>query len=85
MAAEDELESRRMVRMYSFDVEERLPPGSNAYVLGQALEQEVGVHVSGRDLESVTAPWRRFYEAWEPGENDKYVVCRSKNRVSLII
>ncbi|CAJ2501363.1 Uu.00g042160.m01.CDS01 [Anthostomella pinea] len=57
-------EGRRLVRMYSGDVEGRLPYGSNAQVLGQVLGQN---HPDPRD---VANPWRKFFETWEPGETE---------------
>jgi hypothetical protein len=65
MATDDVQESRRLVRMYSFDVEKRLPPGSDAHFLGQVLGEERG------DLQSLTAPWRKFFEPCEPAEETR--------------
>lgn len=55
-------ESRRLVRMYSFDVVDRLPAGSNAFALGQILNQSVG------EARSSTDPWLKFFQPWEPSE-----------------
>ncbi|KAI1144886.1 hypothetical protein F4825DRAFT_475406 [Nemania diffusa] len=55
-ATDDIRESRRLVRMYSGDVEGRLSHGSRAQVLGQVLSQE---NVGRRDN---TNPWRKFFD-----------------------
>lgn len=68
MATEDVQQSRRLMRMYSFEASRRLPPGSEAYALGQALSQNAG------DRQSLTAPWRKFFEHWEPTGNEVLVV-----------
>lgn len=60
----DALESRMLVRMYSWEVEERLPPGSAAHPLAQTLIEDRG------DRESVTAPWRKFFEPQELSQNN---------------
>jgi hypothetical protein len=67
MASDDVRESRKLVRMYSWDVEERLPPGSDAYILGQVLGQEA----SRDDLQSLMTPWRKFFEPDEPTDKEK--------------
>ncbi|KAI0600022.1 hypothetical protein F4775DRAFT_547723 [Biscogniauxia sp. FL1348] len=59
-AVDDARDSRRLVRMYSGDVEGRLPYGSNAQVLGQVLSQE------RPDPRDVSNPWRKFFDTWEP-------------------
>ena len=51
--------------MYSFTVEERLPPDSDVHTLGQVLSEDRG------DLQSVTAPWRKFFEPCEVDENHR--------------
>ncbi|KAI1502349.1 hypothetical protein F5X99DRAFT_379172 [Biscogniauxia marginata] len=53
-------ESRRLVRMYSSDVEGRLPHGSNAQALGQILSRDCP------DPRDISNPWRKFFETWEP-------------------
>lgn len=59
-------ESRRLVRMYSFDVVDRLPAGNDAYRLGRVLKQSVG------EARSPTDPWLKFFQPWEPSEeNDR--------------
>ena len=67
MASDDVRESRKLVRMYSWDVEERLPPGSDAHVLGQVLSKEA----SRDDPQSLTAPWRKFFESDESTDKEK--------------
>ncbi|KAI5926622.1 hypothetical protein F4810DRAFT_707160 [Camillea tinctor] len=57
---DDARDSRRLVRMYSGDVEGRLPYGSNAQVLGQVLTRDKP------DPRDVSNPWRKFFETWEP-------------------
>ncbi len=56
-----------MVRMYSWEVEGRLPPGSDALLLGQALGEEV----KGDSLRSITEPWRRFFEMDEEMDKER--------------
>lgn len=60
-------ESRQIVRIYSFEVEDRAST-EGARVLGQAL-------VEGEDgtLQDVTAPWRRFFEDPEDRNESRYV------------
>lgn len=65
MASDDVRESRKLVRMYSWYVEERLPPGSDA--LGQVLGKEA----SRDDSQSLTAPWRKFFEPDELTDKEK--------------
>ncbi|KAJ9142056.1 Phytanoyl-dioxygenase family protein [Pleurostoma richardsiae] len=60
MTTEDVRESRRVVRLYSFEVDQRLPSGNDAHRLGQALAQDRG------DIQAVTAPWRKFFDPWSP-------------------
>lgn len=62
---DDARESRRIVRMYSWDVEERLPSGSNAQVLGHVLAQERG------DPRDIAEPWRRFFEPQTAQEGEQ--------------
>ncbi|KAF9891837.1 hypothetical protein FE257_003322 [Aspergillus nanangensis] len=64
MSVEDVRESRTMVRMYSWDVEERIPPESDAHSLGQSLIEDRG------DRESLTAPWRKFFERQKLSQNN---------------
>ncbi|KAI1383575.1 uncharacterized protein F4822DRAFT_81891 [Hypoxylon trugodes] len=58
-STDDVRESRRLVRMYSGDVEGRLPYGHNNQVLGHVLSQGQS---DSRDLMN---PWRIFFESWE--------------------
>ncbi|KAI1372639.1 hypothetical protein F4677DRAFT_456379 [Hypoxylon crocopeplum] len=64
-AIDDVRESRRLVRMYSNDIEGRLPHDSNSQVLSQVLGHN---RTDPRDLAN---PWRIFFESWEPSENEK--------------
>lgn len=59
-------ESRTLVRVYSFKVEERLPPEADAHLLGHVLREE-----EDGDPESIVRPWRKFFEPWEPADNEK--------------
>ena len=58
MANDLAMESRGIVRSYSFEAEHRLPEGSQAHTLGLALVAE---RETGR-LEDITTPWRVFFE-----------------------
>ncbi|KAI0432788.1 hypothetical protein F5Y09DRAFT_339345 [Xylaria sp. FL1042] len=49
------MESRRLVRMYSGDIERRLPHGGKTQVLSQALSQDKP------DPKDITNPWRKFF------------------------
>jgi len=51
--------------MYSWEVEERLPPESAARPLAQALIEDRG------DREDLTAPWRKFFEPQELSLNNR--------------
>ncbi|KAL4894972.1 hypothetical protein BDV59DRAFT_174226 [Aspergillus ambiguus] len=62
---DDVRESRRLVRIYSWDVEERIPPQSDAHQLGKALIEDRGDH------ETLTAPWRKFFENQELNQDDR--------------
>lgn len=58
---------RRIVRVYSFQAQDRFPPESDARVLSRVLtDQEPS-------LEDILQPWRRFYEPWEPPNNERYL------------
>ncbi|KAK2776167.1 phytanoyl- dioxygenase family protein [Colletotrichum kahawae] len=50
-------ESRQIVRAYSFEVEERLPPERDAHDLAHVLAQNQGSRDDARD------PWRSFFES----------------------
>jgi hypothetical protein len=65
MASDDIRESKNLVRIYSFELEERLPPGNDAHVLGKILGEEDG------SIESVSAPWRKFFESQTPAQGDR--------------
>jgi len=58
MAAEAR-DPQQLVRTYSWEVEERLPPQSDAVVLGHVLGQEVRRE----------SPWRMFFKADEAAQN----------------
>ncbi|KAK3994206.1 phytanoyl-CoA dioxygenase [Cladorrhinum sp. PSN332] len=51
----DSRESRKIVRMYSWDVAERLPPDQR---LGRILTESV----AGDDPRTISSPWRKFFE-----------------------
>ncbi|EXU98462.1 hypothetical protein X797_008409 [Metarhizium robertsii] len=58
-------------RLISFDVVDRLPAGNDAYRLGRVLNQSVG------EARSPTDPWLKFFQPWEPSEeNDSNPVTR---------
>jgi hypothetical protein len=64
---DDVRESRRLVRMYRDDVNERLPPSGPVQALGHVLSQD---RSGPRDLVN---PWRSFFEPWVPDEATQYV------------
>ena len=59
MASEDVQESQRIVRMYSWDAEARLPPGNDAHVLGHVL----GENTRREDLQSRQAALRQTFDS----------------------
>ncbi|KAI1750559.1 hypothetical protein F4782DRAFT_509432 [Xylaria castorea] len=63
--ADDVRESRRLVRMYSGDVEGRLPYGGKSQVLGQALSQDKP------DLRDIANPWRKFFDPPDLSETER--------------
>lgn len=65
--ADDLRESRRLVRMYSGDVEGRLPQGSKSQVLGQVLSRE---QPNSKDF---IDPWRKFLHPPELSETERFV------------
>ncbi|KAI0551807.1 hypothetical protein F4679DRAFT_124737 [Xylaria curta] len=62
--ADDVRESRRLVRMYSGDIEGRLPHGDKSQVLGQVLSQNKA------DLKDIANPWRKFFDPPELHETE---------------
>lgn len=68
MSSDDIRGSRKVVRSYSWEVEERLAPGNDAHFLGHVLTQEAR---RDDDIQNITAPWRKFFEAEEPVDEDK--------------
>ena len=56
MTVDEVRESRKLVRIYSFEVEERISPDDDTYELGQVLRTNSG------DPRNVAAPWRNFFE-----------------------
>ncbi|KAI0487790.1 hypothetical protein F4859DRAFT_525824 [Xylaria cf. heliscus] len=62
---DDVRESRRLVRMYTGDVEGRLPHGGKSQVLGQALSHEKP------DPRDVANPWRKFFDPPELSETER--------------
>ncbi|KAF5500538.1 hypothetical protein CGCS363_v007333 [Colletotrichum siamense] len=67
-------ESRQIVRAYSFEVEERLPPDRDAHSLAHVWAQ----HQGGRD--DVRDPWRYFFES--PFDNEE---SRNSNPVTQVL
>lgn len=65
--ADDVRESRRLVRMYSGDVEGRLPQGSKSHVLGQVLSR------GQQDPRDMIDPWRKFLHPPELSETERFV------------
>lgn len=59
-------ESRQIVRAYSFEVEERLPPERDAHDLAHVLAQNQGIRDDARD------PWRSFFESSFDSEESRY-------------
>ncbi|KAI1195289.1 hypothetical protein F5X97DRAFT_247515 [Nemania serpens] len=66
--ADDVRESRRLVRMYSGDVEGRLPQGSKSHVLGQVLSR------GQQDPRDMIDPWRKFLHPPELSETERDLV-----------
>lgn len=64
MAANMEMQSATIVRAYSFEVEQRIPPGNSAHVLGHVLAERE------RGEPDLTAPWRVFFETPEAKDSD---------------
>lgn len=62
MEAEDDVRGRAIVRAYSFEVEQRLPEGHDAYILGQAL-----AHNRETTDRNAMTRWRTFFD---PVPND---------------
>ncbi|KZL69634.1 phytanoyl- dioxygenase family protein [Colletotrichum incanum] len=63
MTASDVRDSRLLVRLYSFDAEERNPPGSDAHALAHVLSE------GQESRETAIDPWRHFFESRPPSEN----------------
>lgn len=56
---------KKTVRVYSWQAEDRFAPESDARRLGRVLtDQEPS-------LEDILQPWRRFYEPWEPPDDER--------------
>ncbi|KAJ4290404.1 hypothetical protein N0V90_010620 [Kalmusia sp. IMI 367209] len=56
---QDTKDPKKIVRVYSFEAQDRFPPESNVRTLGRVLtDQEPS-------LEDILEPWRKFYEPWE--------------------
>ncbi|KAF2464831.1 uncharacterized protein BDR25DRAFT_271045 [Lindgomyces ingoldianus] len=53
---------RKVVRIYSFHAQERLPPTSDAHTLGRILSTEEP------SLEDIIEPWRRFFEPYSESD-----------------
>lgn len=73
------VEAERLVKLYSMELETRLPPGSPAHALGQVLYHEA------RNQNPQPSPWRKFFEAGELVHGDRYIYscCRVKNSVDI--
>ena len=69
--SDDIRESRKLVRMYSGDVDGRLPPGNKGHVLGQALSRDKP------DPRDINNPWRKFFDPPELSEAERCVCTRS--------
>jgi hypothetical protein len=68
MDGDDTRESLRLVRMYSWEVDNRIPSTSRAYQLSQAL-------INQRDaLDQIAAPWRALLEPTSPTAAREYVL-----------
>ena len=63
----DEIDTKKLVRIYSFHAEERLAMTSHAQTLGRVLSD------TEPSLDDILAPWRIFYEPWEAQDGQKYV------------
>lgn len=59
-------ESTQIVRTYSFEVEERLPPERDAHALAHILAQHQGSRDDARD------PWRSFFESSFDSDGYRY-------------
>lgn len=73
-----EHEHRQIVRAYSFEVEERLPPGNDAHVLAQVLSH------SEASLDAVTEPWRALFEPWKGSNADGGYVKTTYSRKACL-
>lgn len=60
---DDVRESRRIVRVYSGEVERRLPQDCDARVLVENLNQ------NRLDPRYASSPWRKFFEPFQPTES----------------
>ncbi|KAI1362156.1 hypothetical protein F5Y08DRAFT_355550 [Xylaria arbuscula] len=63
--SDDVRESRRLVRMYSSEVEGRLPPGNKSHVLGQVLSRDKP------DPRDINNPWRKFFDPPELSDGER--------------
>ncbi|KAJ3576728.1 hypothetical protein NPX13_g3610 [Xylaria arbuscula] len=63
--SDDVRESRRLVRMYSSEVEGRLPPGNKSHVLGQVLSRDKP------DPRDINNPWRKFFDPPELSDSER--------------
>ncbi|KAF1969450.1 hypothetical protein BU23DRAFT_652907 [Bimuria novae-zelandiae CBS 107.79] len=61
---------RKIVRVYSFQAQDRFTPGSNARSLSRVL--------TGQELspENILEPWRRFYEPWESSDTENNPITK---------
>ncbi|OLN96119.1 hypothetical protein CCHL11_03238 [Colletotrichum chlorophyti] len=58
--------SRVLVRVYSFDAEERLPPSSDGHTLARILAETQDTRETARD------PWRRFFESTATNDKESF-------------
>ena len=62
---QDADDPRKIVRVYSYKAQDRFPPESETRLLGRVLtDQEPS-------LEDILQPWRKFYEPWEPEDDER--------------
>lgn len=57
----------KIVRVYSFEAADRLPPDNPAHPLGQVLTSNAG------DPATVDWPWRKFFEPYRTSDDKKSV------------
>lgn len=61
-------EAGALVRSYSLELEQRMPPGTTSHNLSVVLiENEHRIEQKNKE----NAKWRKYYEEWEPIEDVK--------------